>query len=167
MAEFNITMIEDTTPLTLRRVGDKFLIDSFHRHGFKGKQLVRLNLCRLFLQVTTLADIATADGKFITHEARHGILDTTRPSYFTWPNQRDPLPKDWKEWRKALSVSFCGGQDRKLATPMGSWSDKQSDKWRTLNYYIAWQRSTMKFAPNSSRVITGYNKETIAFSLGR
>ena len=74
MAEFNITMIEDTTPLTLRRVGDKFLIDSFHRHGFKGKQLVRLNLCRLFLQVTTLADIATADGKFITHEARHKSL---------------------------------------------------------------------------------------------
>ena len=38
---------------------------------------------------------------------------------------------------------------------------------RTLKYYIAWQRSTMKFAPNSSRVMTGYNKETIAFSLGR
>jgi hypothetical protein len=32
---------------------------------------------------------------------------------------------------------------------------------RTLKYYITWQRS------NSSRVIMGYNKETIAFSLGR
>jgi hypothetical protein len=44
MEEFNITMIEDTPQLALRRVGDKFIIDSFHRHGFKGKQLVRLNL---------------------------------------------------------------------------------------------------------------------------
>jgi hypothetical protein len=86
MEEFNITTIKDTPLLTLQRVGDKFIIDSFHRHGFKGKQLVWLNLlCRLFLQVTTLADILTADGKLIlTHEAaRHGILDTTRPSYFT------------------------------------------------------------------------------------
>jgi hypothetical protein len=62
MEEFNITMIEDTPPLALRRVGDKFIIESFNRHRFKGKQLVRLNRCRLFLQVMTLADISTEDG---------------------------------------------------------------------------------------------------------
>jgi len=109
------------------------------------------------------------DGGQEIHHARSEAwhIGHYTPILFTWPNQGDPIPKDWKEWRKALSVSFCGGQDRKLATPMGSWSDKQSDKWRTLNDYIAWQRSTMKFAPNSSRLITGYYKETIAFSLGR
>jgi hypothetical protein len=85
MSEFDITLIEGTATLPLRRVGDKFIINYFHQYGFKGKELLRLNRCRLFLQVMTVADIATADGKFITIEAWHGSFDNTRLTYHSWP----------------------------------------------------------------------------------
>mgnify|MGYP003519673277 CR=1 FL=1 len=59
-----------------------------------------------------------------------GIFDTTRPTYYNWPNQGDPAQKDWDLWRRALAISFCGGQERRLATYMGSWLDNQIDKWK-------------------------------------
>ena len=149
MNDFGIKLIEGTTALKLRRVGDAFLIEQFHQHGHKGKELLRLNRCRLFLQVTTLVDISSADGKFITHKAWQGQFDYSSPSYYNWPNQGDPPPKDWALWRKALSISFCGGQTRRLTIPMGSWSDNQIDKWKWF------------FAPTEDRLYerlaTGWN----------
>jgi hypothetical protein len=108
--EFDIKLIEGTPGLPLRRRGDFYLIQAFVSNNFKGQELIRLNRCRLFLRVVTLADISSADGKMITHDAWHGRLDTTRPQYFSWPNQGNPAPRDWNLWRKALSLTFCSGQ---------------------------------------------------------
>jgi hypothetical protein len=130
MSKFDIEMVENTESLSLRRIGDKFLIDQFFLHGLKGKTLTRLNRCRLFLQVNSAADIVTADGKWITHDAWHGKLDDMRPHYYSWPNQGDPPARDWALWRKALSISLCDGQERRLTIPLGSWTDKQTHLWR-------------------------------------
>jgi hypothetical protein len=129
MQTFHIEMIENTPSPILRRIGDKFLMDHFLLHGFKGKALSKLNRCRLYLQVNSLADIASADGKWITHEAWFGKLDESRPHYYSWPNQGDPPPRDWAFWRQALSLSFCNGQERRLALPLGSWKDERKDAW--------------------------------------
>ena len=129
MHDFSIDLIEGTPALPLRRIGDRYLTSSFYSHSFKGRELLRLNRCRLFLQVTTLADISAADGKFITHDAWHGRLDATRPSYYSWPNQGDPTTRDWALWRRALSLTFCGGQARRLVIPLGSWTDQQIHLW--------------------------------------
>jgi hypothetical protein len=56
ISKFDIEMVENTESLSLRRIGDKFLIDRFFLHGFKGKTLTRLNRCCLFLQVNSAAD---------------------------------------------------------------------------------------------------------------
>jgi hypothetical protein len=43
MSKFEIEMVENTESISLHRIGDKFLIDQFFFHGFKGKTLKRLN----------------------------------------------------------------------------------------------------------------------------
>jgi hypothetical protein len=75
-------------------------------------------------------DIATADGKWVTHDAWHGKFDNMRPHYYSWPNQGDAPAQDWVLWRKALSLSFCNGQERRLAIPLHSWMDEQTHLWK-------------------------------------
>jgi hypothetical protein len=124
-----IEILEDTPTPPLGRIGDLYLIPAFLGHGFKGKELAHINRCRLFLQVTSLADIVSADGKHITHATWHGCKDSLRPSYYYWPNQGNPTPRDWQLWHRCLSLSFCGGQERRMVIPLGSWTNQQFKEW--------------------------------------
>jgi hypothetical protein len=45
-------------------------------------------------------------------------------------NQGDPAASDWVLWGRALSITFCGGQERRLITPLGSWSDNEVHHWK-------------------------------------
>jgi hypothetical protein len=52
-----------------RRFADKFLMVEFARVGFRGIDLSRLNVCRMFLHALTLADICTVNGSMIAPDA--------------------------------------------------------------------------------------------------
>ena len=92
--------MEDNCPIIQGcQVDDKLLIESFTGAGYKGEQLRRLNLCRLYLQAVSLGDIVTGCGKYITVNAWAGIRDTTRPSRYSWPNQGKLSPNDWILWQ--------------------------------------------------------------------
>jgi hypothetical protein len=55
--------IQDNQPqLLLRRVDDQYLMQAFPEQGYTDKQLKKLNLCRMWVKVITLADITTDDG---------------------------------------------------------------------------------------------------------
>jgi hypothetical protein len=99
LAEHNMTIADQVGDLALRRQGDSYLMEAFTRHGISGPRLQQLNTCRLFLQVDTLSDITTADGRYITWHAQHGRCDDTRPSSHKWPSQPDPGSGVWKEWQ--------------------------------------------------------------------
>jgi hypothetical protein len=87
--------IEDTCPdFPLSRVQDHLLIPWFHEHGIRGRNLQRLNLCRLYLQVLTISDIVTGCGTQITKKVWHGERDTTRTSSYQWPEQGRPTLQD-------------------------------------------------------------------------
>ena len=95
--------IEDMVPeLELQREGDQYLIRVFQKAGFKGGELRRLNICRLFLKVVTVADIATGCGAFISTSGWNGRVDDTKPVRYDWPCQGEPSAKDWDLWRDAL-----------------------------------------------------------------
>jgi hypothetical protein len=65
--------LQDRLPqLELRREKDLFLMEAFTQHNYEAPDLKVLNQCRTFLQAVTLADVTTADGKFITQEAWNG-----------------------------------------------------------------------------------------------
>ena len=63
-SEYRIKLRTTLPTLKPQCPGDKFLITEFQKYYKKG--LIHLNRCHLYLQVTTLADITTADGKFIS-----------------------------------------------------------------------------------------------------
>ena len=94
--------------MELRRHGDEFLTRIFIQHGYKGAALKRLNACRLFLQVETLSDITTADGRYILGWALEGCARLNPIRYHMWPNQGDPGKQAWSQWRQMLSECLCG-----------------------------------------------------------
>lgn len=69
MWEFGIRVVETTSQLEPLRTKDVFLMEAFVQNGYHGEPLRQLNCCRLYLRVTTLAEISTGDGRFITRAA--------------------------------------------------------------------------------------------------
>jgi len=63
MSEQKITITTNIPSLSPQCINDQFLMLKFRQHGYKGIQLAMLNKCRLWLKVTTLADITDGQGK--------------------------------------------------------------------------------------------------------
>jgi len=121
--------IEDTLgEIPLRADNDRYLMQAFYHAGFRGWELRRLNLCRLYLQAATVSDLVTADGKTITQAAWEGKTDndTARPA-IEWPNQGRPSSSDWQRWQVALTKTFGLSRNRSLETQIGCWKDADSD----------------------------------------
>ena len=59
----------DSPVLELQRDGDALLVEVFMDAEVDQETLKWLNWCRLYLQVSSVADICTADGKFIRQAA--------------------------------------------------------------------------------------------------
>ena len=87
-------------------------------------ELRKLNCCRLYLRVTSLADICSSDGKTKMRRYKSCTAITAskirRKSHLGWPYQVNPNETTWKLWREALkkSTNTCG--DR-LMEPLGQW----------------------------------------------
>ena len=128
MGANNIQINDGVADLTLEREHDQFLIRAFQQSGYKGKTLGRLNVCRLYLQTTTVADITTGCGKYITQSAWTGRVDLTRPRKYDWPNQGNPTISDWKLWQEAVTKAFCDRQ-QVLRKRLGRWLHEGSTHW--------------------------------------
>jgi hypothetical protein len=117
--------IDDPGPhLSLRCRGDRFLIAAFSNGGFSGNDLRRLNQCRLFLRVSTLADICQGCGTRISTWAWNGESpsSTTYRVNHEWPAQGPPSPTDWDDWRRALCLVFgVDSRTRVLRAALGPW----------------------------------------------
>jgi hypothetical protein len=117
--------------LQIRRVGDCFLMPALARE-FRGKELARLNNCRLWLQVLRLSDLVTTDGTQFTSAAWEGARSLVDP---WWPARPAPTASDWKRWREALRQCFggvgrsAGAQERKLRCPLGAWFTDELFPW--------------------------------------
>jgi hypothetical protein len=115
-----ISVTECTQQLAPSRHGDSFLIAAFHRTGFRKTKLVRLNRCRIRLQVVTLSDLCTGDGRYVLPQAFSDGFPGANRGY-DWPAQ-GPLPKsDWSLWKRALRKAFRLQDKNKLAIPLGRW----------------------------------------------
>ena len=122
-SEDGIIIHERTPSLSLRRQGDQFLIPALKDCGYRNSKLQKLNLCRLRLQVITVADVVSGDGRFLLEEA---AADTTklRNSSVQWPNQ-GPLPTSyWKAWFKALKRLLQVDKELRLRVPLRHWIDQ-------------------------------------------
>ena len=85
---------------------DFFLIDLAVRLNFSMDQLPQINLCRIYIQVLTASDIATANGREILPNIVQGIRTADKPSSLLWPTSF--RPQQWGLWQSFLQ-HFCTG----------------------------------------------------------
>ena len=102
---------------TKQREHDFVLMDRVHAHvprwAWEG-----INRCRLFLQATTLADLVTADGKFIPRQVFE-VKKKLRESQLLYPVQKRPYAEDIEQWQYLLNSISINGH---LLTPLGQWT---------------------------------------------
>jgi hypothetical protein len=116
---------------TLTRENDIMLMDLFMTLNFSHSQLKLINNCRLFLQVLTLSDITSADGKTLLPNYTKGIVSTDRTSSLKWPEQTRPPPSAWTLWKTALAHISTS---EKLSTPLGRWTDITHLRWTWFHH---------------------------------
>ena len=77
-------------------------------------ELIQLNACRMYLQVSLLSDITTPNAKTIIMQ----FLREKKPKYpcvaFKWPNQDFPNKPAWTRWFKRIQQIFTVGNNGKL-----------------------------------------------------
>ena len=122
MSENSIQIHSRAAKLMIRRENDKFLMLLFYLQGFRKKELAALNRCRLYLHATTVAYIASMDGKHLQIECKEGEqhFDFTDES-ISWPIQRKPKRSDWNIWEDAVSQLTTPHHPSKLRQSLGKW----------------------------------------------
>ena len=127
------------SPLVAQRAHDEFIMDAFVRCNTTPVNLRKANRCRLYLQVLTVADITTGDGRELTVSAINGVKEECQTS-LDWPYQPKPPAEDWKVWRetltKALRPPDTGESlSRKLHKPLGDWLVDDAEQHKANWYY--------------------------------
>ena len=85
----------DSPGLVLRREGDALLVEVFMDAEVDQETLKWLNWCRLYLHVSSVADICTADGKFIRQAAWDGKRERLWQQCYQWPRTIRPGRHHW------------------------------------------------------------------------
>ena len=104
----------------------KAVIDS---KAAKGAELTAVNKCRMYLHVYTLADITTADGKYLRKDLLDGKRDLHTCQQWGWPIWERPNARCWSIFWRVLRTVFTNGLTLHLTTPLGEWINKDFENW--------------------------------------
>lgn len=117
--------------LEYQRQNDKCLMEEIvQMDTFSTEEIKKVNQCRLFLQVWSLADIVDGSGQNITQNIYNGYRDESRVSRLSWPSVKRPHYNSWLQWKKFLTSRFCTQEGTlKLSSPLGKWC-KSHQKWQ-------------------------------------
>ena len=125
--ECNASIETNTIINVLCREHDSCLMEDFLLQDPTPTELRLLNSCRLYLRVTTLSDISSANGNTITQQCWEGMGPTD--AIQLWPRQQKPHSKAWLIWRKYITRCYLDDEystrkkrtDLQLDTPLGPW----------------------------------------------
>jgi hypothetical protein len=113
--------LEPDTWIRPQREADSFIMEDLtNLVGLKPIELVHAQRCRLFLGVTTLADICSSNGTEISEWAINGH-DSPRSPVHRFPRQASPSAPIWSTWRKVLRRCYSTAREQKLDHPLGKW----------------------------------------------
>jgi len=82
---------------------DVNLMDYFLSMELSSTQLIRINRCRVFLQILLLSDIVSSDGRQLIPQVFQGHKLTDWRSSLVWPDQQTSSSADWLEWANAFT----------------------------------------------------------------
>lgn len=121
------------------RTNDQSLMEMAISFRFSTDDLRRINNCRSFLRVTSIAEISNNSGtKLLQTIAEKPItsawLDTVSTSHLQWAIQECPGSSARKTWFKFLQKLIKPGTARTLKEPLGNWHSTFSEhrQWHFL-----------------------------------
>ena len=88
-----------------QRENDVCIMDTITKNIASKITLQRINACRLFLQITLLSEIASANWKFIKHNILKGQRNSIA-STKTWPRRKSPDKATCSMWQSLLKRNF-------------------------------------------------------------
>ena len=107
------------------RVNDRHIMNIFYSWGYNSKDLYLLNLCRLYLNVITVADISNFEGSHIDNDIM--ICKKARKRKLIWPNQIYPPLRSRRLWTQAIK-RLCVDTNQ-LVSPLGRWTTDSHQIW--------------------------------------
>jgi hypothetical protein len=86
-------------------------MQAFADNGYKTKDLPLLNLCRMWVQATTLADITTGNGLYLRSQQTNREYTKHTLNNKEWPKGGTPDKHSWTLWEAALNKCFVRAHD--------------------------------------------------------
>jgi hypothetical protein len=130
-------------------------MDYFLSQRLPHRALQTLNSCRIYLQVITLSDISSNNGKYILPEAKAGLCIPYRTSNLDWPIQGRPSPAEWRAWRHTLAYLEDKGR---LALPLGYWLAAAHQQWHS--YFNPADGLVLLHSETSTQVVSRVTRPT-------
>jgi hypothetical protein len=156
----HIPQLKSILPL---RQNDRAIMDLPTTHNFSKSELEIINACRIYMQVTTLAEITNTQGNEILPCVLYGKMTTdntpvlwkTSTSTLKWPNQTYPSKKSWTLWKRFLLLHYSNNY--KIHPALGYWTTNchivRNWHYKTSGVNITYStpQSTQLFMPQTSR----------------
>jgi len=131
---------------TLRH-NNVYIMEAIEDLNLSPSQLEQINACRMYLRLTTLAEMVEFTGQLIlphilTSSNQHfpAGLDDISTSSVTWPHIHCPSKVSWSLWTRTVCNLFTGAnKHNKLMHPLGKWMPNHQ-----LYCFWKWRMSPMK-----------------------
>ena len=155
-ADFSISIrvLKNRIPL-LARDGDSCLMEKAMTLGFSKQELIDVNLVRTYLQVTTLSDIASAQGSTILPSVWNGFPISDRRSRLTFARQESPTVYQRGLWRRLLRCYLTPDASSRmltLLTPVGVWRQPSNMIWGAMMWDDNLYRQNPRFDSGERQV---------------
>ena len=124
MGENNIFLHDPLPQFQLQREGDIFLMQCFLLAKPTDMELRRLMYYREYLQITTLSDITTVDGKIFLSQSWEGLQYKRKLNSVAWPRQPPRKHLDWQLWKNTLIPLLINTNTRILKYPLKQWKEE-------------------------------------------
>jgi hypothetical protein len=137
-ADFDISIRRKQNRLpNIARTHDSCLMDNTLQLPFTKQKLLDVNLVRIYLQVTTLSDIVSADGQVILTLSWNGLQIPDRSSTMQFARQLQPTVYQRGLWRRLLRSYLVPGSKAsalQLQQPLGVWITEPNMKWGAITW---------------------------------
>jgi hypothetical protein len=119
-----------------QREHDEYIMDLImNARRFSNAEIRKLNYCRLYLQVVTLADVTKPNGVELDPNLLRGYPSLmSSKSTLLSVNQDRPSEKEWMLWRKANLI--WSSPDGTLLRPLGNWTRRVQDQRQSHFAYV-------------------------------
>ena len=124
LAETKTTIeVDDPCIVPVQRVNDKHIMDFVLQQKFTKGELRRINYCRLYLDVHTISDIATACGRYLSKGLLLGrpSMETSRSKGNGVVQNRPTCDRSWQLWRRACTQLCSNKRTKRLYEALGPW----------------------------------------------